>query len=255
MSTAAAIAAIATSIAAWPSARSCLHHEPLSRGRLGYRRHADRQRAASSARACRRQRRARRRPQRHRAGGFSRRPRARHLEGAQAALSAGRRSRRGSRGSRTIMSPTREARAIPGALEAMRELAARGVAQACVSNSGRTIVDANLEALGIGKIDRVLAEPRRCFRGQARSRALSRSRAPLRAAAAASSRSRTAAPAPVRRGRRDSYVVGYSPSGEPLSARTDQSRSSRKCGPVRGVKRAAIRRPSQCTPWVRPWTK
>jgi HAD superfamily hydrolase (TIGR01509 family) len=40
----------------------------------------------------------------------------------------------------------------PGAIEAMRELAARGVAQACVSNSGRTIVDANIEALGIGKI-------------------------------------------------------------------------------------------------------
>jgi len=40
----------------------------------------------------------------------------------------------------------------PGAVEAMRELAARGVAQACVSNSGRTIVDANIEALGIGKI-------------------------------------------------------------------------------------------------------
>ena len=41
---------------------------------------------------------------------------------------------------------------IPGAIDAMRELAARGVAQACVSNSGRTIVDANIEALGIGKI-------------------------------------------------------------------------------------------------------
>ena len=40
----------------------------------------------------------------------------------------------------------------PGALEAMRELAARGVAQACVSNSGRTIVDANIKALGIGKM-------------------------------------------------------------------------------------------------------
>jgi HAD superfamily hydrolase (TIGR01509 family) len=41
---------------------------------------------------------------------------------------------------------------ISGAIGAMRELAARGVAQACVSNSGRTIVDANIEALGIGKI-------------------------------------------------------------------------------------------------------
>jgi len=41
---------------------------------------------------------------------------------------------------------------IPGAIEAMRELAARGVAQACVSNSGRRIVDANIRALGIDKI-------------------------------------------------------------------------------------------------------
>jgi beta-phosphoglucomutase-like phosphatase (HAD superfamily) len=40
----------------------------------------------------------------------------------------------------------------PGALEAMRKLAERGIAQACVSNSGRTIVDANIEALGIGTI-------------------------------------------------------------------------------------------------------
>ena len=40
----------------------------------------------------------------------------------------------------------------PGAVEAMRELQARGVAQACVSNSGRRIVDANIKALGIGNI-------------------------------------------------------------------------------------------------------
>ena len=46
-STAAAIAAIATSIAASPTGPSWLHHEPLSRGRLGHRRHAHRQRAAS----------------------------------------------------------------------------------------------------------------------------------------------------------------------------------------------------------------
>jgi HAD superfamily hydrolase (TIGR01509 family) len=38
---------------------------------------------------------------------------------------------------------------IPGALEVVRALAAKGVAQACVSNSGRAIVDANLDALGI----------------------------------------------------------------------------------------------------------
>ena len=39
--------------------------------------------------------------------------------------------------------------AIPGAVETVRNLASRGVAQACVSNSGRAIVDSNLEALGI----------------------------------------------------------------------------------------------------------
>jgi HAD superfamily hydrolase (TIGR01509 family) len=38
---------------------------------------------------------------------------------------------------------------IPGALEAVRALAAMGVAQGCVSNSGRPIVEANLDALGI----------------------------------------------------------------------------------------------------------
>ena len=39
--------------------------------------------------------------------------------------------------------------AIPGAVEAVRALAANGVPQACVSNSGRSIVDANLDALGV----------------------------------------------------------------------------------------------------------
>ena len=39
--------------------------------------------------------------------------------------------------------------ASPGAVETVRMLAARGVPQCCVSNSGRAIVDANLEALGI----------------------------------------------------------------------------------------------------------
>jgi HAD superfamily hydrolase (TIGR01509 family) len=38
---------------------------------------------------------------------------------------------------------------MPGAVEAVRALAAMGVAQACVSNSGRAIVDANLDALDI----------------------------------------------------------------------------------------------------------
>jgi HAD superfamily hydrolase (TIGR01509 family) len=38
---------------------------------------------------------------------------------------------------------------VPGAIETVRSLAAMNVAQACVSNSGRAIVDANLDALGI----------------------------------------------------------------------------------------------------------
>ena len=42
--------------------------------------------------------------------------------------------------------------AIPGAVEAVRALAAKGVAQACVSNSGRSIVDANLDVLGIRRL-------------------------------------------------------------------------------------------------------
>ena len=44
-----------------------------------------------------------------------------------------------------------ELKPSPGAIEAVRELAARGVVQACVSNSGRAIVDANLDALGVRK--------------------------------------------------------------------------------------------------------
>lgn len=39
--------------------------------------------------------------------------------------------------------------ALPGAVATVRALAARGIAQACVSNSNRPIVDANLDALGI----------------------------------------------------------------------------------------------------------
>jgi HAD superfamily hydrolase (TIGR01509 family) len=41
---------------------------------------------------------------------------------------------------------------IPGAVDAVRALAARGITQACVSNSGRIIVDANLDALGIRRM-------------------------------------------------------------------------------------------------------
>jgi HAD superfamily hydrolase (TIGR01509 family) len=40
----------------------------------------------------------------------------------------------------------------PGAIEAIRALAMRGLPQACVSNSGRVIADANLEALGIRQL-------------------------------------------------------------------------------------------------------
>jgi HAD superfamily hydrolase (TIGR01509 family) len=39
--------------------------------------------------------------------------------------------------------------ASPGALDTILALGARGVLQACVSNSGRAVVDANLDALGI----------------------------------------------------------------------------------------------------------
>lgn len=41
---------------------------------------------------------------------------------------------------------------IPGALETLRELHARGIPQACVSNSERRVVDANLAALGIADL-------------------------------------------------------------------------------------------------------
>jgi HAD superfamily hydrolase (TIGR01509 family) len=39
--------------------------------------------------------------------------------------------------------------ALPGAVATIRALAKRGVAQACVSNSSRSVVDANIAALGI----------------------------------------------------------------------------------------------------------
>ncbi|TCK30211.1 HAD superfamily hydrolase (TIGR01509 family) [Ancylobacter aquaticus] len=39
--------------------------------------------------------------------------------------------------------------ALPGAVATIRALAARGVAHACVSNSSRSVVDANIAALGI----------------------------------------------------------------------------------------------------------
>ena len=102
----------------------------------------------------------------------------------------------------------------PGAVEAMRELSARGVAQACVSNSGRTIVDANIEALGIGKIiafslslDDVSAgkpdpEP---FREAARLLGAEPQATVAVEDSGAGARSARAA---------GLYVVGYAPSGE-----------------------------------------
>ena len=42
--------------------------------------------------------------------------------------------------------------ATPQARETIHALHARGVAQACVSNSGRNVVDANIAALGIGDL-------------------------------------------------------------------------------------------------------
>jgi HAD superfamily hydrolase (TIGR01509 family) len=105
----------------------------------------------------------------------------------------------------------------PGALEAMRELAARGVAQACVSNSGRTIVDANIKALGIGKmiafslsLDDVSSgkpdpEP---FREAARRLGAEPQATVAVEDSGAGARSARAA---------GLFVVGYSPSGEPFA--------------------------------------
>ena len=104
----------------------------------------------------------------------------------------------------------------PGALEAMRELATRGVVQACVSNSGRAIVDANIEALGIGRIiafslslDDVSSgkpdpEP---YREAARRFALQAAEVVGVEDSRAGARSARAA---------GLYVAGYSPSGEPF---------------------------------------
>src|ERR1700722_14033292 len=104
----------------------------------------------------------------------------------------------------------------PGAVEAMRKLSERGIAQACVSNSGRTIVDANIEALGIGKIiafsmsledvssGKPDPEP---SRAAARPFALTVAEAVSVEDSGAGARSARAA---------GLYVVGYSPSGEPF---------------------------------------
>ena len=92
----------------------------------------------------------------------------------------------------------------------------RGVAQACVSNSGRTIVDANIEALGIGEVitfslslDDVSSgkpdpEP---YREAARRFALPAADVVAVEDSGAGARSARAA---------GLYVVGYSPSGAPF---------------------------------------
>ncbi len=110
----------------------------------------------------------------------------------------------------------RELEPIPGAIQAMRELAARGVAQACVSNSGRRIVDANITALGIGKmiafslsLEDVSAgkpdpEP---YREAARRLGAEPQAVVAVEDSGAGARSARAA---------GLYVVGYSPSGEPF---------------------------------------
>jgi len=105
---------------------------------------------------------------------------------------------------------------VPGALEAMRELTTRGVAQACVSNSGRRIVDANIKALGVGKmiafslsLDDVTSgkpdpEP---FREAARRLGAEPHATVAVEDSGAGARSARAA---------GLFVVGYSPSGEPF---------------------------------------
>jgi len=106
---------------------------------------------------------------------------------------------------------------IPGAVEAVRALAAKGVAQACVSNSGRAIVDANLNALGIRRamafsisLEDVSAgkpdpEP---FREAARRFALLAATIVAVEDSGAGARSARAA---------GLYVVGYAPKGNALA--------------------------------------
>ena len=104
----------------------------------------------------------------------------------------------------------------PGALEAMRELQARGVAQACVSNSGRAIVDANIKALGVGRIiafslslDDVSSgkpDPEPYREAARRLGAEPRATVAIEDSGAGARSARAAG----------LYVVGYSPSGAPF---------------------------------------
>jgi HAD superfamily hydrolase (TIGR01509 family) len=104
----------------------------------------------------------------------------------------------------------------PGAIETVRALVAKGVVQACVSNSGRAIVDANLDALGIRRmvafsisLDDVSAgkpdpEP---FREAARRFALQPEAVVAVEDSAAGMRSAREA---------GLYVIGYAPEGRAL---------------------------------------
>ena len=112
---------------------------------------------------------------------------------------------------------------IPGALEAVHALAAKGVPQACVSNSGRAIVDANLEALQI----RPAISFSISLEDVSAANPIQNPTAKLRAASPSqprrSSRSRTAARAPVRRERRGSTSPATRPGGTRSSGLIDRS--------------------------------
>ena len=110
----------------------------------------------------------------------------------------------------------RELEPIPDAIEAMRELARRGVAQACVSNSGRRIVDANIKALGVGKmiafslsLDDVTSgkpDPEPFLKAARRLGVEPHATVAVEDSGAGARSARAAG----------LFVVGYSPSGEPF---------------------------------------
>ena len=99
----------------------------------------------------------------------------------------------------------------------MRALQARGVGQACVSNSGRTIVDANIKALGVAKIIAFSMSLEDVSAGKPDPEPYREAARRLGAEPQGDGRGRgQRRRAPVPRGRRGCYVVGYSPSGEPF---------------------------------------
>jgi HAD superfamily hydrolase (TIGR01509 family) len=101
---------------------------------------------------------------------------------------------------------------IPGAVEAVRALAAKGVAQACVSNSGRSIVDANLHALGIRQLMAFsISEP---YREAARRLAIQPAAIVAVEDSGAGARSARAA---------GLYVMGYAPGRDSAFVGSDRS--------------------------------